>query len=94
MMEASSLDADAELKHQIVHDEEAMYYTVLRFLRHKKDEESGSWKFLVHWKGFDESEASWEPFEILIDDVPAMVKDYVLNLPVSEDRNALLGLMG
>ena len=34
----------------------------------------GQWEILVKWLGFDVAEATWEPLEVLLVDVPALVR--------------------
>jgi hypothetical protein len=41
---------------------------------------NGQWEILVKWLGFDVVEATWEPLEVLLTDVPALVRQAVHDL--------------
>ena len=70
------LKVTADLKHQIAHDE--MRYKVTQFLGHQL--EDGNYKLHTQWQGFDAEEATWEPIEIMIADVPKLAAQYVRSL--------------
>ena len=36
----------------------------------------GKWKYRVRWTGYDESESTWEPRRVLLEDCPDMVREY------------------
>jgi len=41
----------------------------------------GAWEIKVKWKGFEESECTWEPLEVLQTDVPVYVQNALRDLP-------------
>ena len=49
-------------------------YVVEEIMERKK--EKGRIFYLVRWKGYDESDDTWEPRTTLMEDVPDLVKDY------------------
>jgi hypothetical protein len=84
------LHVDVDLKHQITHDE--MRYKVLNILNHSVQD--GVFKLLIEWQGFDEEEATWEPFDVIKEDVPDMVNNYLSKLDQGSSRNKELILRG
>ena len=48
----------------------------------------GTYEILVHWKGFEDIEASWEPLTVIAADVPRLVDSYLSSL--STDTSASL----
>lgn len=87
----SSLNATAELLDQIRWDESNITYTVEAILDFAKS--GRSWNFLIRWAGFDEAEDSWEPLEMLKQDIPTMLKNYVLAIPDETKRRAIMRLI-
>ena len=77
-----SLEVDADLKFQITHDE--MRYKVDRIIDHRKEE--GVFYLKVVWQGFDDEDSTWEPFNILFEAVPDMVRNYAQGIPELENR--------
>jgi hypothetical protein len=84
------LEVTVDLKHQISHDE--VRYKVDKIIDHTfMDEE---YKLLVVWQGFDIEDATWEPLEILLEDIPTMVKKYIYDLQNSDKyKSALLAII-
>ena len=80
------LNITADLKYQITHDE--LRYKVKRFVDHAKV--NGEFQLLTEWLGFDEEDSSWEPLSTLLEDVPDMCRNYVLNLPEDDKFRPLL----
>ena len=76
-----SLHVDTKLKDQIVHDESRVTYRVESILKHAR--QADGWKLLVQWQGFDAEDATWEPIQQMLEDVPVIVERYVHAL---EDR--------
>lgn len=70
------LDVIADLKPQITHDE--MGYKIEKITDHAFGDDD--YKLFVQWQGFDEEESIWEPFEVIYEDVPSIVKEYVPNI--------------
>jgi transposase InsO family protein len=84
------LNITADLKYQITHDE--MRYRVAGFLNHRIQE--GSYEFLTQWEGFDVEDATWEPVNVLVEDVPLLCQKYVLDIAESDKlRNILRKLV-
>ena len=70
------LDVTVDLKYQITHDE--MRYKVEKILDYEfQDNEH---KLLIQWQGFDKEESTWEPLEIIYEDVPTILSNYVKSL--------------
>ena len=51
-----------------------MQYTIEGIAHHRTSK--NGMQFLVHWKGYDEDENTWEPAKIIEKDAPEAVKDY------------------
>jgi hypothetical protein len=84
------LDVTADLKHQITHDE--MRYKIEKITDHTFEDDE--YKLFVKWQGFDQEESTWEPFEVIYEDVPSIVKEYVRNVRESDKlKNAFLSLI-
>ena len=49
-------------------------YEAERLAKAQYDRRTRTWEALVLWKGFEESEATWEPIEMLVKDVPDLVR--------------------
>ena len=81
------LNITADLKFQITHDE--MRYKIEKILDHSLIEEE--YKFLILWQGFDKEDATWEPISVLLEDVPVLLKTYILKLDNKDNlKKALL----
>ena len=70
----SDLEITADLKYQITHDE--MRYKVEKILGHQINSD-GMIQLKIQWPGFDPEDASLEPFNILYEDAPELVPNYV-----------------
>jgi len=55
--------------------------------------QDGEYKLLIEWKGFDEEEATWEPFHLIFEDVPDMVRQYVTNINANDKMLDSLRIM-
>ena len=55
-------------------DHEEIQYTIER-ITDQRTTKNGK-QYLVHWKGYDEDENTWEPAKIIEKDAPEAVKDY------------------
>ena len=51
---------------------------------------NGEFQLLTEWLGFDEEDSSWEPLSTLLEDVPDMCRNYVVNLPEDDKLRSLL----
>ena len=49
---------------------------------HRISEEN--YEFLTHWEGFDVEDSTWEPLQILYEDVPELCREYIFNIPQQE----------
>ena len=58
----------------IPEDEEAPLYTIERIIDDKMTKDGK--KYLIHWKGYDEDEDTWEPADNIEEDAPGSVEDY------------------
>jgi hypothetical protein len=80
------LNITADLKYQITHDE--MRYRVSALLDHRIQD--GSYEFLTKWEGFDIEDATWEPVNVLVEDVPLICQQYVMDIAESDKLKSVL----
>ncbi|KAE9082795.1 hypothetical protein PF010_g21445 [Phytophthora fragariae] len=71
----SSLEVSEELLQHVAHNSEG--HVVSKFLRASYDTAAKSYKLLVRWRGLSEQEDSWEPVQVMLEDVPAAVKAFI-----------------
>jgi hypothetical protein len=76
------LNVTADLKYQITDDE--MRYRVSKFLDHRIKE--GEFELLTLWEGFDEEDSTWEPLNILNEDIPNMCQNYLSQIPSTKEK--------
>ena len=55
-------------------DSEDIQYTIKRITDHRTTKDGK--QYLVHWKGYDEDENTWEPAKAIEKDAPEAVDDY------------------
>ena len=55
-------------------DKEDVQYTIERITNHKITKDGK--QYLVHWRGYDEDENTWEPTAAIEKDAPGAVNDY------------------
>jgi hypothetical protein len=48
------------------------------------------WEFNVLWSGFEESEATWEPFLTLLKDIPEQLQIFLSNTDKKQERKKLM----
>ena len=60
--------------HKTLPDDEDTQYTIERITDHRITKDGK--QYLVHWKGYDEDENTWEPAEAIEKDAPGAVDDY------------------
>ena len=77
----SSLNITEDLLHHIEYEQQALY-VVERFIDIKESRNGLQIKTL--WLGFEEDEATWESFEVMVQDVPALVAEYLDTSQVSD----------
>ena len=70
----SSLNITTELKEHLEYESSALYI-VEEFLGVRK--RHGDIEVKTKWLGFENSEATWEPFQTLYQDVPEKLKEYL-----------------
>ena len=69
-----------------------MRYKVEKILSHALQD--GEYKLLTLWQGFDDEDATWEPFVVLYEDIPTIVASYVQGLDGTDKiKPALQALM-
>ena len=81
----SSLLVTRELKDHV--SKQGLILNVEKFSDHRLLAD-GTYEILVHWKGFEDMEASWEPLTVIAADVPRLVDSYLSSL--STDTSASL----
>eukprot|EP00924_Labyrinthula_sp_SR-Ha-C_P006998 augustus_masked-scaffold_8-processed-gene-6.62-mRNA-1 protein AED:0.40 eAED:0.40 QI:0/-1/0/1/-1/1/1/0/1501 len=47
----------------------------------------GQLQILVEWKGFPEEEATWEPLETMLEDLPDLTKQFIYSLGASSEKD-------
>ena len=72
----SSLNVTEDLKEYIQHHDGCYEVDQIKDHRRRSTQEGDSLEFLVRWKAFDALEDSWEPAEVLREDVPKMLQKY------------------
>jgi hypothetical protein len=65
-----------EVRRQASHSE--VHLDVQSLLRVRHNAERMCWEVEVQWLGLEKSEASWEPASVIAEDVPAMLKKFVM----------------
>lgn len=73
----SSLDITADIQAHLAHQKGSYEVSAFRDLRY--DAESKSYYVLVSWVGFEESDDTWEPLQILYEDLPKEVLSFLLS---------------
>ena len=68
--------------------ESASCYEVDRFKQLRYNAECARWELLTLWRGFDSSEATWEPITQLHEDVPTLTRDFLTSLGSDPDASA------
>ena len=59
---------------------------------HKVEKNSDlEWRVLVSWHGLERIEDSWEPIEVLLEDVPAQLKKWLRKKIGSSNINSMCG---
>jgi hypothetical protein len=70
-----SLDITAEIQAHLAHQKRSYEVSAFRDLRY--DAESKSYYVLVSWVCFEESEDTWEPLQMLFEDLPNDVLSFL-----------------
>jgi hypothetical protein len=68
-------ELDVEEKEQLTYNSTGEYFEVEDILELTLD--NNEFKFLIKWRGFDDSENSWVSLDSLLEDVPTLVKAYL-----------------
>jgi hypothetical protein len=68
----------------------ATEFIVEKFAGHRYNESEARYELFVRWKGFEELETSWEPLQVMLEDVTVRVKAYVEQLNPSDESKAAL----
>eukprot|EP00173_Palmaria_palmata_P000654 Plantae.Rhodophyta-Palmaria_palmata.ctg13165.p1 GENE.Plantae.Rhodophyta-Palmaria_palmata.ctg13165~~Plantae.Rhodophyta-Palmaria_palmata.ctg13165.p1 ORF type:complete len:337 (-),score=45.86 Plantae.Rhodophyta-Palmaria_palmata.ctg13165:285-1295(-) len=72
----SSLEVTEELLDTIDH-KQPRYNTVTKFLDLAYERTDRVWKVQTKWRGFDHEEPTWEPLDVMNDDVPEMLTEFL-----------------
>jgi len=64
-------------------------YTVQKYVSHKPTQKkhAGGFELLTRWKGFGESDDTYEPLLNQLEDNPVIVKSYIMTINTSEAEN-------
>ncbi len=76
----SKLNVTEELLDTIEHNA-PHYNTINRLLDLRRNPITGDFEVKAEWKGFDYEEPDWEPFDILQEDVPEMLEEFLQTFP-------------
>lgn len=92
---ASRLRLYAEKDREVTEDlvAQAMHgdggHLVAKILQCRLGQESHVWEIQVEWVGLDPLEASWEPAQILYEDVPQLVERFVIGQPTNAPAHVM-----
>lgn len=75
----NSLNITAEIKDHITR--QGFTYPIEKLTDMRWNTTAKIWEILVTWKGFELAEASWEPVDTLIKDVPELTKIFIQTFP-------------
>jgi hypothetical protein len=73
-----SLNVTEEIRQQFAHDAER--YQIAQLKNCRKNPVTGEIEILVSWKGFSETDDSWEPIKNLFEDVRTKIDAYATQL--------------
>jgi hypothetical protein len=71
----SSLEITAEIQAHLAHQKSSYEVSAFRDLRY--DVDSKSYYVFVSWVGFEESDDTWEPLQIIYEDLPKYVVSFL-----------------
>lgn len=83
-----SLNVTAELEEHV--NTQGFMYTIECLNDFRWNLTSKRWEFQVLWSGFDESEATWEPFLTLLKDIPELLYMFLSTTTKKQDVTKLL----
>nr|CCA27447.1 AlNc14C536G12088 [Albugo laibachii Nc14] len=63
---------------------------VSQFLECPLNPDNHQWEVLVQWIGLDDTENSWEPASLLMEDVPTLLRKWVNTEPKAADMRSFL----
>ena len=87
----NKLNITEEIKDQFAYDNAS--YEVEQFRDCRLNSESHQIELLVDWKGFSQTESTWEPLQNLWKDVPVLVQKYHKSLKLSRHPLAYMVLV-
>ena len=70
------LNIDVNLKETLLHNSPVDEYVVKGIVGHRYDAQQNL-ELQIQWLGFETHEATWEPYDRLVHDIPAMVQRYM-----------------
>jgi hypothetical protein len=65
-------------------------YVVSKICDHGYSTDDDCYKLLIQWEGFSSLENTWESIDVLLEDIPQKVREYVHSLPASDIHKPLL----
>ena len=87
----ASLNVTEEILEHV--SEQGILLKVREIEKHKFNTDVNDYLMHVYWEGFEDIEASWEPFKKLCDECPAVVAAYVNDLPAGDAKSEMLKLL-
>ena len=83
----SKLDITEELLQTVEHND-PHYYTVTQILDLRFNESTKNFEVKCKWRGFSDDEYTWEPFNIIREDIPDMLEKFLQNFSNQKLVNA------
>ncbi|XXQ37922.1 reverse transcriptase [Plasmodiophora brassicae] len=88
----SNLNLTEELKAQIAYDNSTWEIDGISDARVNNSNQTV--ELLVRWRGFSDDEALWEPAQVIIEDAPSMVKEFISENPQHALVEQLANMLG
>jgi hypothetical protein len=87
----SQLEVNEDLRQQLQHDDKFSY--LVESITGWR-ERNGTFELSVRWLGFDPDSDSWEPLEVILADVPDIVRKFVMESPAAKKDRRLRKAVG
>ena len=85
----SSLDIPIPLLDELLTEDTLTFeYHIESILAHTYDFDSGEYRLRIKWTGFSDLETTWEPLNLMYEDQPKRICQYLMSLPDSDTFKA------